>query len=338
VGTLLGSLEEELAACSDITFGVYGSANTVTIKPLYASCIEVPMDAAEDSAGLVYGHRTAVEVTVHRQPYLYAASQSILTNLLGTASPAGCAWPTTYTSSTYDPDGAVLAIRVDDTDDLDYSYLFPKLDVRGLVAGYAVNNNRIGASGYMTQAQMEKIESRGNEIMCHSRTHGSDPESWDEFEDETVGAKEDLEALGFTVVNFAQPGTWVGSYNIDETTPWTYGSAADLLLRENFSAYEGYLGSATLTLPVTGNYRYGGSHTGLTAAAPYTAAAAIEDIDAWIAAKVGIEILWHTRYFDTASGLSSADLATVLDYIVTKIAAGTLTVLTPTQLRYAVSA
>ena len=171
-----------------------------------------------------------------------APTETLAGTSLIASLPTGSSWPVDYTAATYTPGHAVIALRFDDGTIYDWDYTIPMLAERGLVAGFAVNNTRIdGHAAYTTTAQFLKAESLGNEIMCHSRSHDVDPATPAEFYDETVTAAAELIALGFNVRSFVQPGSWTTTYNIDFNHGWTVGCAADLVLRANFAAYEGYL-------------------------------------------------------------------------------------------------
>ena len=249
--------------------------------------------------------------------------------------PAGSSWTIDYTAATYAPGHGILSLRFDDGDHTDFDYTVARLEERGLVAGFAVNSDLVGSGGgYLSVAHLQKIESLGNEVMCHSASHGTDPATFGEFYDETVGSLAALTALGFNVVSFVQPGSWTHAYNIDLGAGWVVGCPADLLLRANFAMYDGYLGPGWYALPGTVEDRYGANHS-----APSTSGVG------WIAHLLPggayhhyrHEMLFHSSNFDGA-GPTKADFITALDYIEATVASGELTLLLPTQAKYAVPA
>jgi len=250
--------------------------------------------------------------------------------------PAGSSWTIDYTAATYAPGHGILSLRFDDGDHTDFDYTVARLEERGLVAGFAVNSDLVGSGGgYLSVAHLQKIESLGNEVMCHSASHGTDPATFGEFYDETVGSLAALTALGFNVVSFVQPGSWTHAYNIDLGAGWVVGCPADLLLRANFAAYEGYLGTNWVPLPNTVESRYGFGHASPTDSG-------VGFIDNLLSGGPyddrRLEMLFHSSNIWGGGLPSAADFITLLDYIADRVAAGALTLLTPTQAAYAVPA
>ncbi len=312
------------------TIGANGSAYTGTlIARRVDGLVSKPYGLYE-----YHQYRAKVTFTLVCDPYVYGAAQVPIGNSLADA-PLGSAWPVDWTSATYPSGKGIISLRFDDGTSEDYSYTMQELADRDLTAGFAIVTDLIGVGGYMTSAQIAKIESYGNEIMCHSYTHGSDPTTFTEFKYETKGALDALTALGFNVRTFVQPGSWTGIYYIDDAT-WVMGCAADLYLREHFAAYEGYYQVNKRTLPVTATTRYGASHKSPDAytGGTYNTKTYIDDA---IASACGYEMLFHSVTIG-ASGISKADFEATLDYLVTKQTAGDLVVLTPTQQLYAVPA
>lgn len=172
------------------------------------------------------------------------------------------------------------------------------------------------------------MESAGHEIMCHSYTHGDDPLDYDEFEYETKIAADELRAMGLTIVNWIQPGTWFDPYPTGYYLNSTdfYGSPEDLLLREEFKAYEAYIDfgdGRRYSLPYTNVY-------GMSYKSGKDADT-ISWIDDLITEGQGGRLLWHSVNIGPDGSMSKADFETLLDYIVTKVTAGDLKVMTDTQ-------
>jgi len=184
--------------------------------------------------------------------------------------------------------------------------------------------------GRMALADLLTMQAGGMEIMCHSKTHGSDPASIDEFLTETARAATSMRALGLDIASFVAPGTWLGSYLINNSAFW--GTHSDQILRANFSAYEAYITPAARTLPVFGNNRYGRTHT----TGDTVSLAALQNaVDVAAAAGTGLEVLFHPIGIGVAGHISKADFESFLDYLQTKAGTGAITVLTPTQQLYA---
>jgi len=278
--------------------------------------------------------RAIVSFTLLCDPYVYGAQQTVVGSALPPA-PVGSNWAADYLSSTYGAGDAVVALRFDDSRVEDWTVTLPRLEARGLHAGFAIPYCLVDhSSSYLTLAELQRVQSGGHEIMCHSYTHDTSPASYSEFYHETVDAKAALEALGFTVASFVQPGTWSGAYDIDPGN-WTMGSNLDLLLRANFDAYEGYYRSMFLTLPVASENRYGAQHYSPDCYSAGGTFKSKDEIDYAIAHGTGVELLFHSQTIG-GTGISVADFESTLDYLQTKQTAGDLTVLTPTQYLYAV--
>lgn len=241
-----------------------------------------------------------------------------------------------YFSSTFLPGQAIVSLRFDDGAQQDWDLVYPLLRERGLRASFAVVYNLIGLERRLTVGQMRQLEREGNEIVCHSITHGFEPASFAEFEHETVDAKRAFEELGFTITSFSIPGTWgmekKSKYFAYDST--FFGTPADRLLRRHYYAYEGFVedidgGGKYRTLPVTGDVPYGFAHF---------EDGGIAQIDTAIARGAGIQLLWHSRNIGREGEKSVADLTRMLDHVAAKVATGEVVCLTDTEQLYAVQA
>jgi len=183
---------------------------------------------------------------------------------------------------------------------------------------------------------MRRMEREGNEIVCHSMTHGSEPASFAEFEYETAGSKDALEALGFTITSFSIPGNWhqkdkKSNYIAYDST--FVGTPADRLLRKHFYAYEGFVedlagGGQYRTLPVTGDVPFG--------YAPFEEGG-IAQVERALARGAGIQLLWHSYALGQKNHQSVADFTKILDYVAAKVATGEVVDLTDTRQLHAVA-
>jgi len=240
-----------------------------------------------------------------------------------------------YFSSTFVPGQAIVSLRFDDGHETDWDLIRPLLRERGLHASFAVIYNTIGLEGSLSLSQIRQLEDEGNEIVCHSWTHGSEPASFAEFEHETAGAKEAMEALGFTITSFSIPGSWEedNRSNYIAYDSSFFDTPADRLLRKHFYAYEGFVqdlvgGGPYRTLPVTGDVPFGFAHV---------TEGGIAQIDEAIARGAGIQLLWHSLNLGQADHQSVAQLTRIFDYVAAKVATGEVVVLTDTQQLYAVA-
>lgn len=253
--------------------------------------------------------------------------------------PYGAAPPTPTFSGlagiTYGAGNAVLSLRFDDGPVEDYSVVFPLLEARGLVGGFALVRTLLVGGVRLSLAQALEMQSAGHEIMCHTRHHGTYPATTDEFYDETVVTAWEMRALGFNIVSFVQPGTWGELDNLD----WFYSSMEGGWLRQNFAATEAYASIGIVEWPpeyaLPRTERHGVMHMGGITS---SLASQIEYIDNLIANQRGGEILFHSADIGVGENISLADFTSLLDYMAAAVAAGTLTVLTPTQQLYATEA
>lgn len=225
----------------------------------------------------------------------------------------------------------VLSLRFDDAPESDATVVEPELKARGLVGGFAVPQAYIGALGKLTLIQVLTLQAEGHEIMCHSRTHPADPATLAEFEDESVGAAEDMRAWGIQIRSWVQPGSFVvpypGGFKINSAS--MYGSPPDVLLRSCFDAYESYIGATPITPPMSPLYRWGANHITAGTIDDAGVKAYIDDV---ATGKCG-EILYHSAGFDQTGGatphITTAEFTGQLDYIAAAVAAGTLLVVVP---------
>lgn len=240
----------------------------------------------------------------------------------------------TYTSSRYPTGNGVLSLRFDDGVTRDYSFTYPQLTARSLVAGFAVIRDWINTAKSLTLAQLQIMQTAGMEIMCHSYSHRSDPTGLSEFTIETAIAVKEMRMMGLNIDSWVQPGTWTGDYfTMMHSGTTFFGTPEDNIMRNYFKAWEGYRSNTDRVLPITGDNRYGAQHytgDGMSLVALKVL------VDSCITNQKGLEILFHSNNIGAVGKISEADFTSFLDYVQTKVTAGTLTVLTPTQQLFAV--
>jgi hypothetical protein len=245
--------------------------------------------------------------------------------------------PSAWTTATYLTGRGVLSLRFDDGPEKDYAITYQELISRGLVGGFAIIRNKINMAEHTTLAQIKTMQDNGMEIMCHSRTHVADPAAFAIFKDEAIVAGHEMRALKLDIASFVQPGTWVKAYPSGyDLGDKVYGSPADLALRANYWGYEAYANNFNFDnmyiMPRMSSRRYAANH--LTGD-QWSVADFKSRIDAAIAKGMGVEILFHAARFGMEDYITEADFQTFLDYAATKVSAGDLEVLTPTQQMYA---
>ena len=247
------------------------------------------------------------------------------------ASLRGIKWDALYSGCTFKR-GAV-SIRFDDGTDDDYTYTFPLLTARNMVAGFAVVNSLLDTALHMTTAQALELQAAGMEMMCHSETHSPDPADYAEFVTETSGAKTNLNTKGLQGDQFVQPGSWVGTYYFTDEAQLS--SPEGLLFRKEFAAFGGYVSglyeiSNHMALPRKVRYGYphvSGYDKSLATLQGY--------VDTCSKYGVGIELLFHSRDIGEVGFISAADFESFLDYCQTARDAGLIDVLNPTAQLYA---
>lgn len=318
----------------DATVGLRGRSHMATLRILRSKRFETPVDVLRISA-----NQAIVDLNLTCDPWLRSASQTIAGNRLAAVT-LGSTWPSTcdWTNATYAGKTPVV-LRFDDGLVGDWD-LFELLEARGLKGTFAIISGRVGDTGYLSEAQLRKMESCGHEIGGHSRSHTADPTTFAAFRSETGGCKEDLEAMGLTITGFYPPGYWVGAYYIHDPATW-YGSAADLYLRSQYDYYSGYItttGGVTTggyrLLPVSGDARYGLTHYSPDDADFPAIAQTGSIIDNAYTTGRGLVLTFHVQQI-LAGQPTLAHFTDLADFLQTRIGEGTHVSLTATQLHYA---
>ncbi|WP_433229417.1 polysaccharide deacetylase family protein [Actinomadura formosensis] len=102
--------------------------------------------------------------------------------------------------------GTVVSLTFDDGSQDQYDNARPVLAGHGMKGTFFINSARVGTSGYMTQAEIESLESAGNEIAGHTITHADLPTlSVAEQQRQVCDDRVALLNMGFTIKNFAYP-------------------------------------------------------------------------------------------------------------------------------------
>ena len=246
----------------------------------------------------------------------------------------------TFTTATYPYGNGVISLRFDDGNEDDHYFIYPLLVARNLKAGFSVIRNRINVAGSTSLTQILEMQSNGMEILCHSFSHGADPGNYDNFYHETAQAVSEMRTCGIKIDSFSEPGNWNPGYYWNlmlNTGQWGTSSfwetPGDELLNKCFFGWTGFIQNPDRNLPITGQFREGANH--------YTGdGMSLVDLEAsvdWcIQNHKGREFGFHSgSYIGQPGYITKADFTSFLDYIQSKILAGTLTVLTPTQSLYA---
>jgi peptidoglycan/xylan/chitin deacetylase (PgdA/CDA1 family) len=100
----------------------------------------------------------------------------------------------------------VISIAFDDNYDNQFQNAFPLLQNYGIVGTFYVVTDHVGLPGYMTYSQLQTLQSNGNEIGSHSKTHTTLTSLSElEIRQECSLSKQALESHGLTVTDFAYP-------------------------------------------------------------------------------------------------------------------------------------
>lgn len=249
---------------------------------------------------------------------------------------------------------AVVSIRMDGGNAIDYSTIAPMFEARGLAGSFALNARRMEneaeypAAGKMTFAQAYDLQSRGFELSNHSHSEANpDPTAGGLGLNNLAGSaatgggllyetdnNQFLIPHNLNVDRFVQPGSWTNAYNFT-TADLMDNSEAGRIIKSRFAAMDAYVADDWVNqirnFPVT--RRFGGSHR--TATDATSAATLTGDIDHAIQGSAYIQFLVHAVQLDNPGNLTTAQLTTFLDYVAAKRDAGLLTVLTPTGADFA---
>ena len=230
-----------------------------------------------------------------------------------------------------------ISFRTDHQIDQFIAVYAPLFKARGLPVSVGLVTRSVGnpsAKYEPTTATWDdvkrKIQDFGGEIWSHSQTH-SDPGTNDSTSvwDEVVGSRQDIEAHRIGVMGWQQPGgpATYGPF----FTPSDYDSHDGRLIRETYPLYESYLrGSILRTLPAQGCF--GDDHVTLD---QMTVQQAKNWIESAIAARRGLQMMFHPVFIEKPGYMGRAGFTEVLDHVVALRDAGVVEVLSASGLAFA---
>ena len=100
----------------------------------------------------------------------------------------------------------VVSIAFDDNYLNQFDYAFPLMQSRGIVGTFYVLTDNVGKTGYMSFVQLQTLQSGGNEIGSHSKSHVTLTSlSETQIRQECSYSKQVLQNYGLSVSNFAFP-------------------------------------------------------------------------------------------------------------------------------------
>lgn len=225
---------------------------------------------------------------------------------------------------------SIISLRFDDAKRADYDTVFPLLASRDLIGTFFVISNRVQTPGaeYATVAEALEMQEAGMEIACHTKTHGADPADYDEFYEEIIDSRDDLNDLGFHADSLGAPGSWFDTYRFDDID--MIHSKESRLIRSEYAAFFHYISFWDLyshlhALPHRDRFgNRGTSGEGLSLANLQA------QIDRTIQYGGGTQLYFHAENIGAGGYVSLADFTTFLDYVQTKRDAGLIDDLTVT--------
>jgi uncharacterized repeat protein (TIGR02543 family) len=214
-----------------------------------------------------------------------------------------------------DPHGAI-SITFDDGRQTVFDYAYPLLDERGMVATYYVNPDNVGLSGLMTYSELQNLQTDGNEIGNHGKTHTDLTHlSNASLYQEIYSSKQTLQSQGLTINNFAYP---YGSTNntVDSIVSQYYRSGR--MYVNNLETFIFPLNSYYETIPGFVQVNGFAAETGNDTTLMPRLLAAVDSV--YSSNHLGI-FSFHQVYpgaSNTESAISTADFAAFLDYVASK--------------------
>jgi hypothetical protein len=217
-----------------------------------------------------------------------------------------------------------LSLRVDDIFASDTT-LFRLLRERQLTAEVAVPSAWVGLPGHVDRQMLQIVRDAGFSISAHSRLHGKDPTSAAAFVIETLGAKDELRAMGFSPWSFAQPGTWTDAFDFSDSLRLR-SPGADFI-RTYFTVLEAYPPhSVEYTPPLSGSELLAVNHATLDLT---SVDFAIQWVDRVVRDRKWMEWMIHSYQIGRPGHESWQDVTRVLDHIVALRDSGQLLVVSP---------
>ncbi len=205
----------------------------------------------------------------------------------------------------------VISIAFDDGSQSLYNYAWPLMQSRGIVGTFYVVTDWIsdfsGDNSFMSIAELQNLQTNGNEIGSHSKSHPSFYDLTDQqIRDECSISKQVLQSNGLTVNNFAYP---YGGHNdhIDS-----------IVLQYYRSARSAYAGPYQMSIPPSQSILTGfAGETGDS-----TALAQLEYmVDQAYSTNSWTIIFFHNvvpGVYNDVDTISSQDFTSFLDYIQSK--------------------
>lgn len=229
----------------------------------------------------------------------------------------------------------VISFREDHKTDQWLSTVWPLLVERNLPASFGVVSGSIGnpSATYeptaSTWADVHAMFKQGAEIWDHSLTH-SNPTGSQKLSDVLAGSRALIEAQGFRVMGFQQPGA-PATYGAAHTSIDAMQDEAGRLIQATYGLFESsLLGTNRRVLPTNG--ARGHDHVTIDALALSSIKGLVDEA---AARKIGIQLMLHADVVGQPGKITLADLTAALDYIAQARDDGRIEVLTASGLAFA---
>jgi peptidoglycan/xylan/chitin deacetylase (PgdA/CDA1 family) len=204
----------------------------------------------------------------------------------------------------------VISIAFDDNYQNQFDYAFPLMQNYGIVGTFYAVSDHVGLSGYMSYAELQTLQSSGNEIGSHSKTHTTLTSlSEEQIRQECSVSKQALEDHGLTVKNFAFPN---GPTN----------DAVDSIVSQYYrSGRTAYIEPYLMDIPTT-QFRVPGFSAELPLIQPGTALFVLEDMIDQVYSTNGWAIIFFHNIVPNGGSqdytTSTTDFESFLQYIINK--------------------
>jgi len=117
-----------------------------------------------------------------------------------------------YEVTAEDVSNGAISIVFDDNYDNQYANAWPLMENRGIVGTFYVLTSTVNRANYMSYADLQMLQSAGNEIGSHSVSHTSFTLLEEQqIRDECLNSKVTLESNGLVISNFAYPNGYTTS-------------------------------------------------------------------------------------------------------------------------------
>ncbi|WP_097028627.1 polysaccharide deacetylase family protein [Clostridium peptidivorans] len=233
----------------------------------------------------------------------------------------------------------VVVLRFDDYQNVFREKIYPMLVERGLPCSMALISRFNTAQSWGKGTTWDDIRHwnrNGVEIWSHGTDHRDySKNGYSGLYSQIVISKEEIEAQDIKVVGWVLPGVKPTTKNLPYnglTKPSHYNSTTGKLLMDTYALTEAYAYKPQRILPT--NIYHGLGHITVSDGGE-TVSSVIEEINAVIKNKSGIELMCHAGNLGKAGNLTFEEFETLLNYIKMQWDKDSIEVLTPSGICFA---